>query len=522
MRVDLSALDLGVFFAYFIALGALALRASRAQNKTRRDYFLGGDKLSWWMIGGSIVAANISSHQFIGVMGVAYKRGFVAATSEWGAVLIGFNALLWIFLPFYLRNGFYTMPEFLQRRYGAATRSLFAGLILLIYILVEIGAVLYFGALALNALLGIPTAWCIPVIAFVTAIYTIAGGLRAVVWTEMLQLIVLIGGGIALTVVVLQAGGGWSAFVATSDRWDILLPADDPDFPWTMLIGGSLCISIFYCAANQFIVQRVLAAKDEWHGRMGVVFAQYLKFLMPLIIVVPGMIGPQLFPNLKTPDLIFPTLVANLLPSGLVGLVMAGLVAAVMSHVSGALNSSTTILTVDFFQVWRPKTSETEAVLFGRCAGGVLIVLGVIAAELLTQHSDRPVFLYLLSAYGIVTPGMATMFLVGIFWKRATQAGALTAGVLTIVLSAMIKLLYPTLPFYNRTGIVFWCCIVACILVSLGTRPPQPDAIKGMIWNRASLRLPAEYQARSRGWRNPVIWWGCLMAVLVSLYVRFS
>jgi SSS family solute:Na+ symporter len=193
-----------------------------------------------------------------------------------------------------------------------------------------------------------------------------------------------------------------------------------------------------------------------------------------------------------------------------------------MSHISGALNSSTTILTVDFFQVWRPKTSEAEAVYFGRWAGAVLVVLGVIAAELLTSQSDRPVFLYLLSAYGIVTPGMATMFLVGIFWKRATQAGAITAGVLTIVLSGAIKLLSPTLPFYNRTGIVFWSCIVACVLVSLCTQPPSPDAVKGMIWNRASLRLPAEHQPRSRGWRNPVIWWGCLMAVLVSLYVRFA
>ncbi|MBM3855899.1 MAG: sodium/solute symporter, partial [Verrucomicrobia bacterium] len=435
MTVQLSLLDFGVFVAYFLALGALAWRASRAGSGTRRDYFLGGDKLPWWMIGGSIVAANISSHHFVGVMGVAYHRGFVAVTGEWGAILIGFNALLWIFLPFYLRNGFYTMPEFLQRRYGGWARGLFAGLILLIYVFVEIAAVLYFGALALNTLIGVPVQGCVAIIAATTAVYTIAGGLRAVVWTEMLQLVVLLGGGLALTAATLHAAGGWGAFLATSQDWDILLPADDRDFPWTMLLGGSICISVFYCAANQFIVQRVLAAKSEWHARMGVVFTQYLKFLLPLVIVVPGLMGPALFPNLERPDLIFPTLVANLLPSGLVGLVLAGLVAAVMSHVSGALNSSTTILTVDIYQVLRPRATEEQAVRFGRWACAVLAVIGMATAELLTQHSKKPVFLYLLNAYGVVTPGMATMFLVGIFWKRATQAGALTAGLLTIVLS---------------------------------------------------------------------------------------
>lgn len=521
MRIDLSLLDLAVFGAYFLALAALALRATRARNQTRRDYFLGGDKLPWWMIGGSIVAANISSHHFVGVMGVAYHRGFVAVTGEWGAILIGFNALLWIFLPFYLRNGFYTMPEFLQRRYGGLARGMFAGLILLIYVFVEIAAVLYFGGLALNALIGVSVHGCVVIITLATAAYTIAGGLRAVVWTEMLQLVVLLGGGIALTAATLQASGGWSAFLATSKDWDILLPASDPDFPWTMLLGGSICISVFYCAANQFIVQRVLAAKSEWHARAGVVFTQYLKFLMPLVIVVPGLMGPALFPKLEKPDLIFPTLVANLLPSGLVGLVLAGLVAAVMSHVSGALNSSTTILTVDVYQVLRPAATEQQAVRFGRWACAVLAVAGMATAELLTQHAKKPVFLYLLNAYGVVTPGMATMFLVGIFWKRATQAGAVTAGLLTIALSGALTFLYPALPFYNRTGIVFWSCVAACVAVSYLTKPTPAAALEGLIWNRASMRLPADAPAM-RWWQRPVVWWALVTVAVLFFYVRYA
>ncbi len=521
MRLTLNAVDLAVFLTYFLAVGLIAWRASRSRGATRRDYFLGGDKLPWWMIGGSIVAANISSHHFVGVMGVAYSRGFVAVTGEWGAILIGFNALLWIFLPFYLRNGFYTMPEFLQRRYGGKARGMFAGLILLIYVFVEIAAVLYFGALALNALIGISVHVCVLIIAVATAIYTIAGGLRAVVWTEMLQLVVLLGGGVVLTVATLRAAGGWSVFWATSKDWDVLLPANDRDYPWTMFLGGSICISVFYCAANQFIVQRVLAAKSELHARMGVVFTQYLKFLLPLVIVVPGLLGPKLFPGLEKPDLIFPTLVANLLPGGLVGLVLAGLVAAVMSHVSGALNSSTTILTVDVYQVLRPAATEREAVRFGRWACAVIALIGMVTAEMLTQHSKRPVFLYLLNAYGFVTPGMATMFLVGIFWKRATQAGALTAGVLTIVLSVGFTLLYPAMPFYNRTGIVFWTCIVACVVVSLYTEPRPEASLEGLIWSRASMRLPAG-SAPLKMWQRPGLWWAGVTLAVLYFYVRYS
>lgn len=522
MRVELGTVDLLVFGAYLVAVGLLAARASRNRNDTRREYFLGGEKLPWWMVGGSIVAANISSHHFIGVMGVAYQHGFVAMTIEWGAILVGFNALLWIFLPYYLRNGFYTMPEFLQRRYGGAARGLFAVLILVTYVFVEIAAVLYFGALALHELLGLSVHLCVPVIALITGIYTVTGGLRAVVWTEMLQLVVLLVGGLSLAVAVLHAGGGWAAFFATSKDWDMIRPASDPDFPWTMYLGGLLCISIFYCAANQFIVQRVLGAKDEWHARMGVVFTDYLKFLLPLIIVVPGIIGPKLFPGLERPDMIFPTLVANLLPQGLVGLVLAGLVAAVMSHVSGALNSSTTILTVDFYQVWRPRATEAEAVRFGRRSGIVLAILGVVAAEILTSHSDRPVFIYLLSAYGYVTPGMATMFLVGIFWRRATQAGAVTAGVLTIVLSVGLELLFPSLPFFNRTGIVFWACMVACVGVSLVTRPKSEEALRGLIWTRESLQLPENQRRQARGWRSPALWWAIITVVVLYFYVRYA
>jgi SSS family solute:Na+ symporter len=529
--MKLATVDIVIFAAYFAAIAGLGYVASRKQGGSRRDYFLASDKLSWWMVGGSIVAANISSHHFIGVIGTAYSRGFVAMVIEWGAILIGFNALLWLFLPFYLRNGFYTMPEFLQKRFGAGARATYAVLILITYIFVEVSAVLYLGAVALHSLFGMPLWVSIVALALFTGVYTIAGGLRAVVWTEMFQLAILLIGGLVLSCASLNAVGGWSGFVATSGTWHLILPATDPDFPWTMYLGGIICVSVFYCATNQFIVQRTLAAKSEWHARMGVVFTQYLKFFLPLIIVVPGLVAPQLFPNLEKPDLAFPTLVQNLLPHGLIGLVMAGLIAAVMSHLSGAVNACMTILAVDLYQPFINKqATDAQAVRFGKIMGVVIVLMGIVWSFVLLSHSDKPIFIYLLNAYGYVTPGIAAMFLLGILWKRTTHAGALTAGLLTIPLSVAVEKLAPLLtpgiakyitPFWNRTGIVFWTCMATCAIVSVFTTPKSDRELEGLIWSRDSMRLPESMRHEMRGFRNPALWWAAVTLAVLYFYVRY-
>jgi solute:Na+ symporter, SSS family len=523
MSLNLTALDAVVFGIYMIAVLGVGIYASRKGERTKRDYFLAGDKLPWWMIGGSIIASNISSHHLVGAMGVAYNRGFIAIVIEWGAIIMGFNALLWIFLPFYLRNGFYTMPEFLQRRFGGAARTNYSVLVLLTYVFVEISAVLYLGALALYSLLNISMTASVVVLAVATGLYTIAGGLRAVIWTEMLQLTVLVLGGLALSIATIHAAGGITSVVATSKNWKLILPASDPDFPWTMYLGGAPCISIFYCATNQFIVQRVLAAKNEWHARMGVVFQDYLKFLIPLLITVPGLVAPKMFPHLERADLLFPTLVEKLLPPGLVGLVMAGLIAAVMSHLSGAINSCTTILTMDFYLPYvRKNATEIQAVRFGRFAGVVIILLGIVFAMLLSAHAQKPIFLYLLDAYGLFTPGIATMFLLGILWKRTTHAGALAAGILTVPLSLAMEAVFPKMPFFNRTGIVFWACMGLCAAVSLFTKPKTEAELQGLIWNRESLHLPDDQRQQQRGLRSPFLWWMIITAIVMYFYFRYA
>lgn len=520
--MKLDWIDIIIFAVYIVGIVVLGLYASKKSSSSKRDYFLAGDKLPWWMIGGSIIAANISSHHLVGAMGAAYSRGFVAITLEWGAILIGFNALLWIFLPFYIRNGFYTIPEYLEKRYGNATRVLYAILILFTYVFVEIGAVLYLGGLSLHALFGIPILYSIFGMAILTGLYTVLGGLKAVIWTEMVQLVILVLGGVVLTFATINAAGGFQSVVESSKDWKMFYPASDPDFPWTMYLGGLLCISVFYCATNQFIVQRVLAAKNEWHGRMGVIFGDYLKFLVPLIITIPALVAPKFLPHLDQPDLLFATLVETLLPKGLIGLVMAGLISAIMSHISGAINSCTTILTVDIYSQYINKNaSDDQAIRFGKRAGVVIIVLGIMSAVVLISYSDKPVFLYLMNLYGLFTPGIATMFLMGVFWKRTTAQGALTAGLLTIPLSLLLEYVLPDMPFFNRTGIVFWTCMIACVLVSLCTLAVPEARLKNLILTRDSLQMPEGDQASYRGFRNPTLWWIIITVMVLYFYVRY-
>jgi SSS family solute:Na+ symporter len=284
-----------------------------------------------------------------------------------------------------------------------------------------------------------------------------------------------------------------------------------------------LCISIFYCATNQFIVQRTLAAKNEWHARIGIIFSQYLKFLTPILIIAPALVARKLFPDLEKPDLLFVQLVEHLLPAGLVGLVMAALISAVMSHLSGAINSSTTIMTIDIYlPYFRKHATEAQSIRFGRLAGIAIIILGILSTVLLMHYSDKPVFLYLLNAYGLFTPGIATMFLLGILWKRTTNAGALTAGILTIPLSFIIEFVFPKMSFFNRTGIVFWSCIVLCIAVSLLTKPKPAAELKGLIWNKESLSLLPEQREQQRGLRNPVIWWTLIMGVMLFFFLKYA
>lgn len=519
--MHLSFLDLAIFLLYVVVVMAVGVYAGRKTDGTKRDYFLAGDKLPWWMVGGSIVASNLSSHQFVGMTGAAYDRGFVAISAEWGAIIGGLSVLLWVFLPYYLRNGFYTLPEYLQMRFGATSRLAYGALLILIYIFVEIAAVLYLGALAIHSLFGIPMLLSIIVLALLTSLYTITGGLRAVIWTEMLQLSVLLIGGAILSITAIRAAGGWDAVMATSKDWHLILPANDPDYPWTQYLGSSASVGVFYWATNQFIVQRALAARSQNDARLGVVMSMFVKFLLPLMTVVPGLLAAKLFPGLAKPDLAFPTLVENLLPTGLVGLVMAGLIAAIMSHVSGAINSCTTIASIDFYLPYiRKNATDRQVVLFGKISGVVVALLGIFCAWVLIGHSEKPVFMYLMSAYGYFAPGIAAMFFLGVFWRCGTHAGAIAAGALTVPLSVVCDLFWP-MPFANRTGIVFAACLILAIFVSLCTTPKPAAELENLIWNWESATGTAQGEAKPKILNNFAIWWGVITGLVIYFFIRY-
>jgi SSS family solute:Na+ symporter len=255
---------------------------------------------------------------------------------------------------------------------------------------------------------------------------------------------------------------------------------------------------------------------------MGVVFAGYLNFFMPLVYVVPGLLAPLLFPHLEKADLVFPTLVKNLLSTGVIGLVMAALIAAVMSHVSGAVNSCATIATIDLYLPYVNKQADdAKAVRFGRFFAGIVVLSGIFWASVLMSHSNKPIFIYLMDAYGYFTPGIATMFLLGILWKRTTHAGAMTAGLLTIPLSVGLQQVFPDMPFANRTGIVFWVCMAACAGVSMVTIAKPDSELVGLIWNKESLQLPPDERERYAGFRNPLLWWIIVNAMILYFVFRF-
>src|SRR5690606_13236583 len=315
---------------------------------------------------------------------------------------------------------------------------------------------------------------------------------------------------------------GFQAVVDSTQDWKMFYPASDPDFPWTMYLGGLLCIIIFYCATNQFIVQRVLAAKNEWHGKMGVIFGNYLKFFVPLIITIPALVAPKFLPPLDQPDLLFATLVETLLPKGLIGLVMAGLISAIMSHISGAINSCTTILTVDVYSQYINKNAtDEEAIRFGKRSGVAIIILGILSAVVLIGYSDKPVFLYLMNLYGLFTPGIATMLLLGVFWKRTTSQGALAAGLLTIPLSLIMEFAFPDMPFFNRTGIVFWACMMTCVVVSLFTPAVSGARLHNLVLTKGSFQLSEAEKIQNRGLRNPTLWWLIITLLVLYFYVRY-
>jgi SSS family solute:Na+ symporter len=517
----LTRLDIAIVVAYAIGLFALAQWVSRNRTGRAKDsteYFLASKDLPWWAIGASLIAANISAEQIVGMSGSGYAIGLAIASYEWMAALTLIIVGKW-FLPIFLKNQIYTMPQFLEQRYGTRIRTLMAIFWLALYVFVNLTSIIWLGSIAVTKVAGVDQNTALVGLGLFALLYQLRGGLRAVAMTDIVQVSLLVLGGLLVSGLTLAEIGngagvvaGFKALVAHApDHFHMILTEASPyykDLPGiSVLIGGMWIANLSYWGFNQYIIQRALAAKDLAEAQKGVMFAAYLKLLMPLIIVVPGIAAVMLAPDLTRPDEAYPTMM-RLLPPGLMGLVFAALVAAIIASTASKINSVATIFTLDIYnKVGTPK-SEQRLVLVGRITAAVAIVLAIVAARPLLGSFDQA-FQYIQEYTGFFTPGIVVIFLLGLFWKRANEAGALAATIGSFALSVALKTWWPQLPFMDRMGVVFLLALVLAVVFSL-LRPA--DAASNRIETRTvTYRTSPAFNIGSIG----------VVLVLLALYASW-
>ncbi|HET6783866.1 MAG TPA: sodium/sugar symporter [Pseudoxanthomonas sp.] len=480
--MTLSPIDIGIVLAYLVGIFVLAQLVSREKGghqKSAKDYFLAGKSLPWWAIGASLIAANISAEQIIGMSGSGYAIGLAIASYEWMAAI----TLLIVgkfFLPIFLRNGIYTMPQFLEERYGTRIRTLMAVFWLGLYVFVNLTSILWLGSLAVAQVTGMDQMLALALLGIFALAYQLYGGLKAVALTDIVQVSLLVLGGLLVSALTLsKIGDGVGIVAGFSKLWQahpehfhMILSKDSPfykDLPGlSVLIGGMWIMNVSYWGFNQYIIQRALAAKDIKEAQKGVVFAAFLKLLMPVIVVLPGIAAVMLAKDLPRPDQAYPTMMA-ILPSGILGLVFAALVAAIVASLASKINSVATIFTLDFYAKQHKNHDETKLVRVGRIAATVSILLAILTARPLLGSFDQG-FQYIQEYTGFFTPGIVVIFVLGLFWKRANEAGALAAAIGSFALSVVLKLAWPSLPFMDRVGLVFLLALALAIVVSLASK----------------------------------------------------
>jgi SSS family solute:Na+ symporter len=528
-RVDLNNWEVAIFIAYLLLTVAVGFLVSRGGRKSAKAYFIGDKRLPWYVIGTSMVATAISSDHFIAQVGAGYSHGVVIAAFGWNSWIV-YTLLIWIFLPYYMRTGLYTMPEFLERRYNSAARYVFAIFCVIGYIVSLIAGPLYAGGLALETMFGMNLVWAIILLGVLTGAYTIYGGLKSAAWTDFMQMGVLLVGGILVPVIGLSKVGG--IFKLASDlpqKFQVFHGPTHELFPFTGVFTSFLSVGIWYNCTSQHIVQRCLGAKDEWNARMGVVTAGFLHIVMPFFFVLPGIIAYKLYPNLPRPDHSYILLVKTLVPPGLRGLILAAIAAALMSHLSSMINSTSTILTLDLYKrIWNPDASEKKLVAFGQWSGTVVMTLGILIA-LYFSTTQRSLFVLIQEGFAYIAPPFAVIFTTGLLWRRANGTAALTTIVtgfsftllLQFYLFKNVPLLIPYANYLHRAVIAWAFCMVVMISVSLLTAPPAPEKTKGIIWSAKYAALPAAERARYSGWKDLRFWWLLFIGTVLSIYGFF-
>ena len=492
---QLDHLDWISILLYFLLLVGVAIWVIRKKEDNTEDYFLAGRNVGWFVVGASIFASNIGSEHVVGLAGTGASNKLPLLIYEihaWVVLMLG-----WVFLPFYARSGVFTMPEFLEKRFDARSRWVLSVFSIVAYVLTKISVTIYAGGVVVSALLGIDFWTGAIATVILTGLYTVLGGMRAVVYTETLQAILLVVGAAVLTFIGLDKVGGWGSMVDTlgPEYFNMWRPATDPDFPWPSLCITSTIVGIWYWCTDQYIVQRTLTAKNIKEGRRGTIFGALLKLLPVFLFLIPGVIALTLKMrgelHWESADEAFPVLMSNLLPSGLRGLVAAGLLAALMSSLASVFNSCSTLFTVDVYKKLRPNTPEKKLVRTGQIATVFVVIIGIIWIPIMANISGV-LYEYLQSVQSYIAPPITAVFLLGIFYKRINATGAfatLIMGILVAFFRIALELLKDN---FDSDGILYYLgdmnfltfgawfflfCLVFMVVVSLLTKSPDKEQI---------------------------------------------
>ncbi|MFY0600176.1 MAG: sodium/sugar symporter [Cyclobacteriaceae bacterium] len=492
--MQMTTIDILVFVAYcaiILFLGLWVSRDKKGHEKNAEDYFLASKSLPWWAIGASLIAANISAEQFIGMSGSGFASGLAIASYEWMAAL----TLIIVgkyFLPIFIEKGLYTIPEFVEKRFSTQLKTILAVFWIALYVFVNLSSVLYLGALALETIMGVPMIYGVIGLALFAAAYSLYGGLSAVAWTDVVQVVFLILGGLFTTYLalnVLSEGEGVLAgfgqiMDAVPERFHMILDESNPEYTnlpgiW-VLIGGLWVANLYYWGFNQYIIQRTLAAKSLKEAQKGILLAAFLKLIIPFIVVIPGIaayvmvndpeimarLGADALNNLPgdgASDKAYPWLL-QLLPSGLKGVAFAALAAAIVSSLASMLNSTSTIFTMDIYKQYINKDASDKATVnMGRISAGVALLIACIMAPLLGGLDQA--FQFIQEYTGIVSPGILAVFMLGLFWKKATNKGAIWGAILSVPIALGFKL-FPEMPFMNQMGLTTLLSMLVVIIVS--------------------------------------------------------
>jgi len=536
-------LDWLVLLLFIMALGGIVIWSIRQKEETSSDYFLAGKKAGWLSIGASIFASNIGSEHLVGLAGAGFATGMAMAHWEmhgWIILILG-----WVFVPFYNRIGVFTMPEFLEKRFSSSSRTFLSVISLVSYVLTKVAVTVYAGGIVFKEVFGIDTLWGIDFfwiaaigLVLITGIYTTLGGMKSVLYTSVLQTPVLLIGSIVILIVGIVKIGGWVELNRIcGENMHLWRPVNDPDgFPWTGVLFSSAIIGFWYWCTDQYIVQRVLSGKDQCQARRGAIFGAYLKLLPVFIFLVPGMIAYALnqkgILHIEAGDSAFAVLVKELLPAGLKGVVVGGLLAALMSSLASLFNSSAALFTVDFYKKWKPLAEEKELVIVGKIATAVIVVLGILWIPVM-KSLGSVLYEYLQGVQSLFGPGIAAVFLLGVFWKRTNAAGGFSgmiAGfilgsfrlVLNIFSASLEKgsLLYSlqAVNWLHFSEFIFIVCVIVIAVVSLLTGQPEKKSLRFTYYGSSS----EEKQETRNSWNKwDVIHSLIIISVIVVFYIVF-